>query len=581
MNEPPVKRQRTLPPNANNRVSTNALITELKKKMEVNLDTIRSLHARGANLNEVDSDGKTPLEYAIQRFSQSNDIDSMENNANIIYFLLENGADPTKHGPNSEPLIFQLEPIHQEEYSDFETQQSYVCSIIKNMKQFGANMNARDAAGKTPLIRALEHKNDALVLCFLNNGADINIQTENGITALSTAAEKSVATYVEALLGRYPKITPRMQEWFENQRYAHDVHMLLAPRMKTRVPYVTPQRNDTPLQYEPVQKLAAYTAFGHGFTPKDSYFTIPPNCIVIAKAEANETLYTCTTDKILYALSDLRKPILMDPVEHRHTILNKMKSATIYQPGTRCPNFIYQFAPEFTHGLAQDLQNRIERHRMIEKIRERQSTLAELQKIKESQTHFIKRGLAVMPFYIGSLDNTSALQYEGDLSEVGSTLLVKNVIDYMYQQSVYPRKEDVHEVMKSIVGPIRYEFLTIDSVSEEEQHQIKLHPKLRASQEDLCRMFPGVYYHLVCRNYIEFDKEPITYWEYYRNKQSGKMAKHINPSIISIQTAPEHIQYIAKEQIANSLRRKATVRNLQGGKRSKKRRTRRNKHNKK
>jgi ankyrin repeat protein len=63
----------------------------------------------------------------------------------------------------------------------------------------GADINARDKAGYTPLIHAIVNRNPEKVKTLLNHGADINIKAQKGESALQVAIQLGDAKVIKML----------------------------------------------------------------------------------------------------------------------------------------------------------------------------------------------------------------------------------------------------------------------------------------------------------------------------------------------------------------------------------------------
>jgi ankyrin repeat protein len=69
----------------------------------------------------------------------------------------------------------------------------------KELLNRGANVNAKDKDGKTPLMLAAVQDHDLIVRSLLENDADVNVKDKDGNTALMLAIEKEYAEIVELL----------------------------------------------------------------------------------------------------------------------------------------------------------------------------------------------------------------------------------------------------------------------------------------------------------------------------------------------------------------------------------------------
>lgn len=66
----------------------------------------------------------------------------------------------------------------------------------------GANVNAKDKDGWSPLMVAVNHRRHDAALLLLNNNADINAKNNNGMTPLMTAAREADERVLNLLLER-------------------------------------------------------------------------------------------------------------------------------------------------------------------------------------------------------------------------------------------------------------------------------------------------------------------------------------------------------------------------------------------
>lgn len=144
-------------------------IDEIKREIEL-LDDINSA-----------VDGWTPLNFALA---------PMETQPNVIQFLLECGADP-----NSVYDVTGATPLHSASENDTE----YSVAICRLLLESGANINAQEKDGYTPLhTAAYNAPNNAMFL--LNNSADPNIKNKEGETPIFLASGFREIESVKSLL---------------------------------------------------------------------------------------------------------------------------------------------------------------------------------------------------------------------------------------------------------------------------------------------------------------------------------------------------------------------------------------------
>ena len=130
-------------------------------------EIVQHMIDKGANINERNEDGWTPLMFA-----------SADNsNPEVIATLLQNGAninDRDEYGWT--PLM----------YASAKNTNPEVISILL---QNGANINDRDKEGQTPLMYAsMSNTNPKIITTLLQNGADVKAKN-TGKTALDYAKE--------------------------------------------------------------------------------------------------------------------------------------------------------------------------------------------------------------------------------------------------------------------------------------------------------------------------------------------------------------------------------------------------------
>jgi hypothetical protein len=144
--------------------------------MQGNLEQVKSLVARGADINALDRQGWTPLSTAIRRQRKE-----------IAKYLIAQGADVTI------PDRGGMTPLHM---AAFKGDVELVGLLIEK----GADVNVKDKTSVTPLHFAAEYGWKDVVEFLLAKGADVNLQSSRGDNALSKARRRRHQEVVDLLL---------------------------------------------------------------------------------------------------------------------------------------------------------------------------------------------------------------------------------------------------------------------------------------------------------------------------------------------------------------------------------------------
>lgn len=108
-------------------------------------------------------------------------------------------------------------PISNEERRALDQQlveAAFVCDLmrVRTLLARGADPNARDEEGRTPIFSAVLGGSVALLGLLLETKADVNARDERGATALHIAAEEVVPEAATLLIGRGADVNAQDEE---------------------------------------------------------------------------------------------------------------------------------------------------------------------------------------------------------------------------------------------------------------------------------------------------------------------------------------------------------------------------------
>ncbi|KAJ3114374.1 hypothetical protein HDU96_002179 [Phlyctochytrium bullatum] len=162
------------------------------------LESVKLLYKLGAPVN--DSAQQSPLHFAIGDPEFLPDVD-------IVKFLLEHGADTEARHDGCTALIAEAKKARQGTILEGAHMQTLELLIA-----YGADLDARDAAGRTALYHAAMNGQSKFVQLLIDAGADVNAADWHGHTPLNPYQEIDTSDYTGVLEGADPVSTSRILE---------------------------------------------------------------------------------------------------------------------------------------------------------------------------------------------------------------------------------------------------------------------------------------------------------------------------------------------------------------------------------
>ncbi|MBW5398964.1 hypothetical protein E6A47_02720, partial [Brachyspira pilosicoli] len=175
---------------------STALISACDYSHERNIDVIKYLVSKNANINAQDNKGDTALNKTLDT-SDEGSIDILD--FEIANFLIEQGADVNiKNKREYTPFIYL--GMGEGNNKSF---QEYRIKLAEVLLEKGADINAQDYEGYTSLMWACASSGsrfaEPYVKFLVEKGADINIEDNHGDTALDIAENLKLRKIVSIL----------------------------------------------------------------------------------------------------------------------------------------------------------------------------------------------------------------------------------------------------------------------------------------------------------------------------------------------------------------------------------------------
>jgi hypothetical protein len=227
-----------------------------------------------------------------------------------------------------------------------------------------------------------------------------------------------------------------------------------------------------------VKQPKAYILGGHGDERGDETFIVPPGCIIVVKTYAGST--TKAYSFLEKGLCSLTPTILKNPIVHYDELERVLGPLAIYQPGDTCPHFhynllqCYQMSNVYWKGCnsfgsgVMDVDRMYEDNELLQCTRKMESYNRRLQNENE----------------FGKLDQSRMVDHDSVYDSIYP------YFSKLYQHSVFPNPQDIEIIIHN----------AIDDGSNNLDTMLEyIGDEVSTTQEELCSLFPGVYYHVICR----------------------------------------------------------------------------------
>lgn len=222
----------------------------------------------------------------------------------------------------------------------------------------------------------------------------------------------------------------------------------------------------------------AYILGGHGSEQGDPPFTVPPGCIIVVKTYAGSA--TKAYSFLEKGLCSLTPAILKDPITHYAELEHVLGSLAIYRAGVQCPQFHY--------SLLQCYQMSDVYWRSCNSFG---SGVMDVDRIYTDKD-FIQCTRNIDPHH-RNIKNSNEFTDLDRYTSFDHDSIYDSIYPYfskLFQHSVFPNTEDIEIILHNGIDE---GYTRLDGMLEYMSDEVS------TTQEELCSLFPGVYYHVICR----------------------------------------------------------------------------------
>ena len=218
--------------NQKGRSGDTPLLAAMKKDQ---WNIVKMLLEHGADPNIPDSDGNTVLMEAV-RWNRDSTRETTNEFRSLTNFLIDKGADPNRQNAKGETALILAANIDNPSTVQLllsrgadpnramingstallslvdqnDTARRNRLLIIDTLLDAGANPNIRAKSnGITPLLTALDHRDDRAVESLLKHGSDVNAADRDGTTPLHKAVERGSAAVIPILIEKGAAVNAR------------------------------------------------------------------------------------------------------------------------------------------------------------------------------------------------------------------------------------------------------------------------------------------------------------------------------------------------------------------------------------